>query len=175
MKKLLLICAVLISIPTFLYCASPGKIDYKKKVTSGSTTNTTEMTVTTPTSPVKPATLQGNIDGDMTASTGNQQQRDFAMEGITSIMTWAGVIVMIIGLGIAVGAGYIPLLNWRHGLFVMGGGGAIIALSVFLAEYTWVLLVLFFVVLAAGALLIYEEYDKEKKVGQAKNSGDPWT
>lgn len=132
MRKLLILICVL---PLLSCVSSPGKYEYHKKTPDG---KVIDLVIETPTNPITPAKFSGNPDGVHEMKTGNQQEHDFVVEGITWWTTVGGILFLLVGLGVITGAGYFPFLSWHHGLYAMLTGGGLIGLPIFFDRYMWV-------------------------------------
>lgn len=138
-----------------------GKTSVERTMPDGSSW---EVKSWTPSGPKTPANINVRFASSrgktkITTGTGRQQSHDFVMEGISGILAWIGGIMIFIGLLVSLGAGYIPLLNWMDGLYIMAGGAGVIWLPIFFDRYTWLIVVIF--VVAGAGIMIYKEYEKD--------------
>jgi hypothetical protein len=128
---------------TFVGCASTGSVEYEKERYNkdGTLKSYRSVTVSSPDSPVKPALFEGNPKEKWSANTGNQQEQDFIMQGVTSRATWAGIALIVIGVGLVVASFYFPALSWNKGAIVAGAGAALLWFPVLIDRYTWLLVI----------------------------------
>lgn len=121
-------------------CASQGTTSYysAEYYKDGSIKKEKRIQNESPDNPVSPASIKVS-DKETSASTGNTQAVDMAMDTIATGSTWGGLILMFLGTLIVIGSGYFPMLKWNKGLIVIGIGAGLFWLPILIDRFTWVI------------------------------------
>lgn len=172
MKYLLLLCLFLTSCSALP--SKGGAISHSDKITTTTTdpvsgavvvkTQEKKIEVKQPDNPASAASVQ---TPEMKSSTGTSQARDFLTEGIADKTTWAGIALIVLGIGIMIFGGYIPFLSAVDGIWIALAGVGIIFVPIFLDRYAiWILLA---GILGVAAWLIF----KQKKIAYFEQATGP--
>lgn len=131
---------MILPVLVFVGCVSNGETSYEKKTyyKDGQIKSEEYVESESPNSPVNPASIQKD-NGNVKTSTGNTQAIDHVMSSITSYSSWAGILLIVIGLVMTLGASYIPMVTFTKGLIVMGVGVGMLFLPNIINRYSWVI------------------------------------
>lgn len=152
---------IILAFAMIVSCSTPGDIQYRvTEKKNGETIKTQSISVRQPSDSDTPAKISfPEKDGGPKISTGSTKGKDWIVKSIENITTWVGLGLIITGIIVLGFAGYIPFLIWSHGLYIAGGGLAIMSLPFFFRDIAGPLLILVTLVAVVGAgYMIWREY-----------------